>query len=97
MGRIDKNYILSSTIEKDIEIFFCECSEGVTVIKAHQVTVAHLLADAGILPSVSEGKRNGFNIPIPQGYSELVVGKKKGRICIFNEIRRIEYETGTKI
>ncbi len=81
--RIDMNFIKTSE-PNDIDLFFS--GEETTEIKENQTTLAHLLFEAKILPSVSEGKRNGWNKPIPLGFNQFVVGKKKGRINIFNEI-----------
>ena len=47
--------------------------------------MAHLMAKAGIFNSVSDARRNGWDKPIPSGFSDLRVGKKKTRITIFKE------------
>ena len=44
--------------------------------------MAHLLAKIGLFKSVGEAKKNGWNIPIPVGYSEYTVGKRKTKLFI---------------
>lgn len=87
IDRVDANYIKTSR-PLDSELFFSE--EETIEIKEHQTTLAHLLADAKILSSVSEGKRNGWGKPIPLGFSQFIVGRKKGRISILNENLEVE-------
>lgn len=49
-------------------------------------TMAHLLARLGKFASVGEAKRNGWDKPIPQGWSEFTIGKaaKRWDIWIWN-------------
>lgn len=82
VGRIDVNFI-RTTRETDLKLFFD--NEEAIQLEEHQTTLAHLLAEAKILKSVSEGRRNGWNKPIPKGFNQFVVGKLKGMITIFNE------------
>lgn len=47
-------------------------------------TLAHIMQRAGVFPSVADARRNGWNKPIPDGYSQFIVGKRKLRIFILN-------------
>ena len=55
-------------------------------------TMAHLLAKVGKFKSVGEAKRNGWDKPIPTGWSEFTIGKAKNRVDIFiwNPIQGLE-------
>jgi hypothetical protein len=47
--------------------------------------LAHLVSAAGAFQSVGEAKRNGWNKPIPAGYSHYVIGKRKIEVAILNK------------
>jgi hypothetical protein len=49
-------------------------------------TMAHLLARLGKFQSVGEGKRNGWDKPIPTGWNHIMIGKaaKRWDIYIWN-------------
>ena len=49
-------------------------------------TLAHLIQKAGLFPSVSQAKKNGWDKPIPKGFSHFVVGKKKFNIYVLNQL-----------
>jgi hypothetical protein len=46
-------------------------------------TMAHIMARAGFFRSVGEARKNGWNKPIPSGFSKLVVGKGDRMKVIF--------------
>ena len=46
--------------------------------------MAHVMHRAGVFPSVSQARKNGWDKPIPKGMSEFVVGKRKFRVWILN-------------
>jgi len=48
--------------------------------------MAHLMARAGIFKSVGEARRNGWDKPIPPGYTDMFVTKKKIRLTIVNKV-----------
>ena len=48
-------------------------------------TMAHLMVQAGAFPSVTMARKNGWNKPIPEGWSEAKVGKHT-RIWIWNPV-----------
>lgn len=81
---IDINFIKTSKLELDKRIFFD--NEACVEIKDFQKTLAQLLGESKIFSSTSEAKRNGWDKEIPKGFSQFIVGKKKHKITIFNEI-----------
>ena len=51
-------------------------------------TLAHIMHWAGIFPSVSQARKNGWHKPIPFGFSEFIVGKTKKQVFILNKIEK---------
>jgi hypothetical protein len=49
--------------------------------------MAHVMHVAGVFPSVSIARKNGWNKPIPDGFSEFTVGRRKKKVWILNEIK----------
>jgi hypothetical protein len=47
-------------------------------------TMADVVTIAGIYPSKSRAKKDGWNNPIPMGWSEQEIGKLKTKIYIWN-------------
>jgi len=78
------NFFLSSN-EKDRDLFFgpLDGEEFINIEKKD--IMAHLMVKAGIFNSVSDARKNGWNKLIPDGFSDLRIGKKKIRITIFKE------------
>jgi len=48
-------------------------------------TLAHLMHRAGLFPSIGQARNNGWNKPIPLGFSQFFVGKKKFGVFILNQ------------
>tara|TARA_B100000519_G_C13930239_1_gene291064 strand:- start:140 stop:397 length:258 start_codon:yes stop_codon:yes gene_type:complete len=46
--------------------------------------LAHIMCWAGAFPSVSQARKNGWDRPIPFGFSEFTIGKSKRQIFILN-------------
>jgi len=68
----------------DIELFFGPVNPEVDSFhqfEAHH-TMAHVLFTAGVFPSVSQARNNGWNKPIPSGFTDMRAGKLKTRISI---------------
>lgn len=73
-----------SALESDRDLFFGPLEgEGFVEIGEGWI-LAHLMAEAGIFPSVSQARKNGYNRPIPAGFTDMRAGKKKTRITILN-------------
>ena len=75
-----------SSQEKDKELFFGPLTKEDNFVEIQDGwLMAHLLKEAGIFPSVNEARKNGWNKPIPEGFTDLFIGKRKIRITIFKE------------
>jgi hypothetical protein len=46
--------------------------------------MAHVMHAAGLFPSVSEARRNGWAKPISSGLSQQIVGKRRAVVTIYN-------------
>lgn len=57
---------------------------------AEHETLAHLMQRAGLFKSVGEARRNGWNKPVPPGFSTYVVGKGKTNVTIFNTFAALD-------
>ena len=55
----------------------------VTPITDEDKSMAHLLARLGKFSSVGDAKRNGWDKPIPTGWSEFTIGKAAKRMDLF--------------
>ena len=86
------SFVHPAVSKKDRELFGFD--EGVEHTIGHAVNsttgdwmMCHLMHFAGFFPSVSAARKNGWNKPIPNGFSEFTVGKGKKKIFILNEIK----------
>ena len=72
-------------LETDKSLFFGPLlpEDTFTFIEPHW-TLAHIMHHAKIFKSVSDARKNGWNKPIPSGWSEYRVGKLKHYVCILN-------------
>ena len=52
--------------------------------------LCHLMHFTGLFPSVSAARKNGWNKPIPDGFSEFTIGKRKKKVWILNKINDLE-------
>jgi len=48
-------------------------------------TMAQIMVNADIFPSVTQAHENGYGGPIPPGYSQHICGKNRRRIYILNQ------------
>ena len=48
-------------------------------------SLAHLMFRAGLFPSVGQARNNGWNKPIPLGFSMFTIGKAKSVVCVLNQ------------
>jgi len=70
--------------EKDKELFFGPIEPDDEFIEIQDNwLMAHILHASGNFPSVSQARKNGWNEPIPDGFTILTVGKKAKRKEIF--------------
>lgn len=83
---MDYNFIKSATEDQDLDLFFGPLCEDDKVIKIENgMIMADIAFIVGLFPSKSQARKNGWNYPIPLGFSDMRVGKKKTRVTIFNE------------
>jgi hypothetical protein len=87
MQKMDFNFIKSSREDADKELFFAPINDEDKFFKIEDnMNMANIIFIAGILPSVSQARKNGWNKPIPNGFTDIRVGKNKTRITILNEV-----------
>ena len=79
------NFVSLNVSAEDMELFGFD-DEPAVVLKDNWM-LAHVMHVAGLFPSVSAARKNGWNKPIPNGFSEFTVGKGKKKVFILNEIK----------
>jgi len=76
------NFVSPGRSDKDIEAFWMDDIENTPIQETW--IMAHVMAEAGIFSSVSQARKNGWNKPIPKGFWQERIGKKKILITILN-------------
>ena len=79
------NFLHPKISDKDIEFFGFTDAPNCFHIEDNWI-MAHVMHMAGVFPSVGIARKNGWNKPIPNGFSEFTVGKSKKKVWILNEI-----------
>ena len=79
------NFIALNVSTEEMELFGFD-DEPAVVLKDNWM-LAHVMHVSGLFPSVSAARKNGWNKPIPNGFSEFTVGKDKKKVFILNEIK----------
>ena len=76
--------------EFDRELFLD--TDDIQYLQDSDVTMAHLLARIGKFSSVGEGKRNGWDRPVPSGWNHISIGKaaKRWDIYIWNPTHTLQ-------
>lgn len=71
--------------DSDKELFFgpLDGTDEFIVIEPTWI-MAHVLHAAGIFKSVGQARKNGWNKPIEDGWTDIIVGKLKREITILN-------------
>lgn len=89
-ARSEFNFIGPDYLHEDLDLFFGPlipgCPEDEFFTFGYQDCMAHIMFKARIFSSVSEARKNGWNKPIPLGFSDIRAGKNKIRITILNPI-----------
>ena len=80
------NFLHPKVSDKDIELFGFTDAPNCFHIEDVWI-MAHVMHMAGVFPSVGIARKNGWNKPIPNGFSEFTVGKAKKKVWILNEIK----------
>ena len=78
------NFITKNVNDDDKDLFFGPLSDDDTfiIIEDHW-NMAHILHQAGIFPSVTQARKNGWDKPIPEGFTFITVGKKAKKKDLF--------------
>ena len=77
------SFAVEGATPEDIELILGPFRPGETVTIVPEIwTLAHIMHAVGAFPSVKQAKSNGWNRPIPDGFSEFGVGKNKIPICV---------------
>ena len=80
------NFLHPKVSDKDIELFGFTDAPNCFHIEDVWI-MAHVMHMAGVFPSVGIARKQGWNKPIPEGFSEFTVGKSKKKVWILNEIK----------
>lgn len=82
--RFEFNFVGSDVASSDVDLFLGPRDEedGPFFVIQPGWIMAHILHAAGVFLSVKQAKSNGWDKPIPIGYSEYTVTKRKLRIYI---------------
>lgn len=81
-----KFFVHESRPVEDREVFFGPLEEiGEFIVFDDSWTMAHVMHSAGIFPSVTQARKNGWNKSIPAGFTEVVAGKLKIEITILGK------------
>ena len=77
---IHKNHL------QDKELFFGPLTdEDVFIEIENHMIMAHIMVLAKAFPSNGQARKNGWDKPIPKGFTDLRIGKLKTRVTILNE------------
>ena len=79
------NFIALNVSTEEMKLFGFD-DEPAVVLKDNWM-LAHVMHVAGLFPSVTSARKNGWNKTIPNGFSEFTVGKGKKKVFILNEIK----------
>lgn len=82
----DFNFVSNDVSPIDLILFFQPIfGENMIPIQDHWI-MAHIMYEAGVFPSVSQARKNGWNKPIPKGFWCERIGKKKIQVTILNKV-----------
>lgn len=76
------NVLIGNWEESDKDLFFGPLTAADQFVEREDSSVAKLLLDLGLFSSVGQAKKAGWNIPIPDGFSDWAIGKKRTRVTI---------------
>ncbi len=77
---VDKNISLS-----DKDLFFGPLDDEEFIEIEEKWIMANIVFAMGIFPSITQARKNGFDKPIPDGFTDIRIGKSKARCTIFRE------------
>jgi hypothetical protein len=79
----ERDFVHSSISDGDLEMLGFD--ENINTLIEDHWTMAHIMHSAGIFTSVGQASKNGWNMPIPTGFWQKRIGKKKTLVSIFNK------------
>ncbi len=79
----ERDFVHSSISDGDLEMLGFD--ENINTLVEDHWTMAHIMHSAGIFTSVGQASKNGWNMPIPTGFWQKRIGKKKTLVSIFNK------------
>jgi hypothetical protein len=88
------NFVGEKVSDADVEWLMQpdpEGNDGQWIKFPESWTMAHIMHAAGIFPSVTQAKKNGWDKPISHGFSDFVVTKQKIKIYILNTMLEPPY------
>lgn len=92
----DRNYIHVRSCPRDIISLFCGHDEGDPLEPIAWFddgwTLAHVMKDAGIFPSVSQARKAGWDRDVEIGFREYTVGKRRLKVYTLKSLPRIDME-----
>lgn len=89
MKRHEINFIWNGNTKEDIEQLlgpFDDNDGPIIEFDPDKWSMAHIMHRSGIFPSVSQARKNGWDRPIPDGYSQYTVGKRKLEVYILSRM-----------
>jgi len=83
MNNNEYNFIVKNQflVGDEQQLFFC--GEPVTFLEP-TVDMFDILVQTGIFASKSQARKSGRDKEIPEGFTDMIIGKLRKRICIFN-------------
>ncbi len=79
----ERDFVHSSISDGDLEMLGFD--ENINTLVEDHWTMAHIMHSAGIFTSVGQASKNCWNMPIPTGFWQKRIGKKKTLVSIFNK------------
>jgi hypothetical protein len=84
--QIDWNFVSNNVSPMDLILFFQPSVDDTFELIENHWNMSHIMTKIGIFPSVSQARKNGWNIPIPDGFWTKRIGKKKIQVTILNKV-----------
>jgi len=78
---IDGKNFIKNIDEKDKDIFFGPNEEFIDI--QLNWCMAHIMHNIGLFKSITQARKNGWDKPIPEGFTKMSVGKKAKKQNVF--------------
>ena len=70
------NILIGSPTQRDIDLIFLPTDKDTFVTLPESFQFPHLLKEIGAFKSNTQARKNGWDKPIPDGYTEIKVGRR---------------------